>query len=1181
MKSVVRRSIWRGLTCLIAVIILSGLSSFALANQDALKGTSKLAEKSTKKNQKVSLTDQERTWLKDHPVIHLGTAQDYPPFDFTDDNGRYVGITPETLDLITKYTGLKFEVSIDKPWSETYAAAIGRDLDGMACIFKSENREVHFNFTDSYFKSPEVIIALKNNKDITSFRDLLDKTIAVEENYLIEEKLRQNYPEIELYLVTNPPEALYAVSTGKADAYIGNFALAAYFIEENQLANLQVVSRSPFKTDNLRIAVRNDWPKESVSIINKGIHAITLEEHHAIKHKWLGIRVETSTSEKPSKTNNAESERPDYMRLLVYVVLIFIGCLMLFALGRFGISYLFRRFTGRDYQLSLRFVLMVGGTLFATAVLLTGWLGLKNMEQTLRENVGESLVVVARSTDESLRVWYEARKESLLAHAKDKQILPWVKQLLQLPRTNGILNENRAQTNFRENYLRLHQSGTEGMFLIAPDRLTIATMNPNDVGSSNILARYATQRIDRAFSGETVFIPPIKSGNHPDDIWNVRKTRGVNLYLATPVRDEQGNILAILVHSIDLFKDFSSIFHAGRISESGETYAFNDKGLLLTASRFTRELKEWGLIDKEDHSGGVLSLRLATPPVNLTEGPELDVSPSDMPLTKMALRAIAGQNGVDVEGYRDYRGVRVLGAWIWDDVLGIGLATEIDEKEALKAFTSTRIVVVAVVSITVILALLLVSVVLWVGEHSRRTLEAAKNEWEHLAETRTKELRRREKKFRAIFDQTKQLMAVLDTNGNVLEVNRTAIEMTENDLESMLDRPFWKASWWDHSEELKKKIEQAVKKTASGEFMRFEFSMPTPKGEKASIDFTLTPVMDENNEVLFLLPMGHDITERIKAEQKIADSEKRSRSLLESAPDAMIIVNQDGVIEGANKQAETLFRYTREELLWQPIERLVPESMREDHVHVRNKYISKPFRLSMGGSQEFFAQTKTGEIVPVEISLNPLEIEEGKLIVASIRDITERKKLMLAIESAEERSRLLLESVGEGIVGVNSEGIISFSNPAAMRMLGYSQVEMIGKLVHPLIHHSDMAGEPYLQEDCPMAASYRDGKVHTINNEVLWRKDGSSFPVEYTSTPIKKERMVIGAVVAFKDITESKRVEKELHQHMNDLERFNKLAVGREEMMITLKEEINNLYEQLGKPSKYKIVDDEEDKYHV
>ena len=282
----------RGLVFLMTFMILSGLFSFALARQDSSERNSKRTEKSNPKSQTVSLTAEEQKWLKDHPVLHLGTAKDYPPFDFTDETGRYVGITPEYLHLITKYTGLKFDVAIDKPWSETYGAAIQRDLDGMACIFKSEERETHFHFTDSYFKSPEVVVALKNNKDIKEFRDLFDKTIAVEKNYLIEEKLTQNYPQIELYLVTNPPEALYAVSTGKADAYIGNFALASYFIEENQLANLQVVGRSPFKTDNLRIAIRKDWPKEPVSIINKGIHAITLEEHQTIKHKWLGIRLE-------------------------------------------------------------------------------------------------------------------------------------------------------------------------------------------------------------------------------------------------------------------------------------------------------------------------------------------------------------------------------------------------------------------------------------------------------------------------------------------------------------------------------------------------------------------------------------------------------------------------------------------------------------------------------------------------------------------------------------------------------------------------------------------------------------------------------------------------------------------------------------------------------------------------
>ena len=1164
------------------LLLFAGLPFSGFANQKYSKFSSNLETKSYAKNDAVSLTKEEQKWIDEHPVVRLGTAQDYPPFDFTDDNGRYIGITPDYLRLITKYTGLQFEVSIDRPWSETYGAAIERDLDGMACIFKSEERETHFYFTDSYFNSPEVIIALKNNKDIHSFGDLFDKIIAVEKNYLIEEKLIEKYPEVKRYQVANPPEALYAVSMGKADAYIGNFALASHYIEENQLANLQVVGRSPFEIEKFRIAIRNDWSNDSVSIINKGIQAITFQEHQAIKHKWLGIRLEASVNERSSKADRSDNEPPTYMRLLVYVALIFVGCLLLFVLGRFTISYLFRKFAGRDYQLSLRYVLMVGGTLFATAVLLTGWLGLKNMEQTLRENVGESLIVVARSTNESLRVWYEARKEALVVHAQDKRLLPCVKTLLELPHTCEMLNENKAQTEFRENYLRLHQSGTEGMFLIAPDRLTISTMNPNAVGSSNFLARYAPKLIDRAFNGETVFIPPIKSGSDSDNLWNIRPPQAPHLYLATPVRDEKGNILAVLVHNINLFKDFSSIFHAGRISESGETYAFNANGFLLTASRFSRELKEWGLVEKEDRYGGVLSLRIAAPPVNLTEGPAPDVPQRNFPLTKMAQIAISGKDGVDVEGYEDYRGVRVLGAWIWDDVLGIGLATEIDEKEALKAFTSTRIVVVTVVSITVLLSLLLVGVVLWVGEHGRRTLETAKNEWENLAETRTRELRQREKKFSAIFDQTTQLMSVLDTEGNVLEVNRAAMEMTKNNLEDMLGRPFWKASWWDHSEDLREKIKHSVKRTALGEFVRFELTLPTPMGEKASIDFTLTPVMDENNEVLFLLPMGHDITERIKAERAITASEKRSRSLLESAPDAMIIVNRDGVIEGANKQAETLFRYTREEILWQPIERLVPENIREKHVGIRSKYISNPFRLSMGGGREFFTQTKDGEIVPVEISLNPLETDEGTLIVASIRDITERKKLMLAIESAEERSRLLLESVGEGIVGVNSEGVVSFVNPAAMRMLGYSQPEIIGKSVHSLIHHSTMTGEPYPQVDCPMTASYRDGKVHMINDEVLWRKDGTWFPVEYSSMPIEKDGKVIGAVVAFKDITESKRVEKELHQHMDDLERFNKLAVGREEMMITLKEEINNLYEQLGKPVKYRIIQDlGEDESHV
>jgi PAS domain S-box-containing protein len=188
------------------------------------------------------------------------------------------------------------------------------------------------------------------------------------------------------------------------------------------------------------------------------------------------------------------------------------------------------------------------------------------------------------------------------------------------------------------------------------------------------------------------------------------------------------------------------------------------------------------------------------------------------------------------------------------------------------------------------------------------------------------------------------------------------------------------------------------------------------------------------------------------------------------------------------------------------------------------------------------------------------------------KEVTQRKRAEKELADAEERSRLILESAGEGIIGVDANGRIAFVNVAACQLLGYSVTELVGQNLHSLIHHSHADGSAYSKEDCPMYESYTTGKANRVDDEVLWRKDGSSFPVEYASTPVMKEGTVVGAVVTFRDITERKKMDAELKEYVTDLERFNRLVIGREEKMIQLKEEINGLMEKLGQEKKYKIV---------
>jgi two-component system sensor histidine kinase/response regulator len=132
------------------------------------------------------------------------------------------------------------------------------------------------------------------------------------------------------------------------------------------------------------------------------------------------------------------------------------------------------------------------------------------------------------------------------------------------------------------------------------------------------------------------------------------------------------------------------------------------------------------------------------------------------------------------------------------------------------------------------------------------------------------------------------------------------------------------------------------------------------------------------------------------------------------------------------------------------------------------------------------------------------------------------------LEQAEERSRMILESAGEGICGVGQDGSVTFINPAGMAMLGFEAEEVIGQQIHDLIHHTHADGTPYPIEECPMHHTLTRGTVAKIDDEILWRKDGTHFSVEYSSVPIAKSGTITGSVVVFSDITERKQAEEAL-----------------------------------------------------
>lgn len=249
-------------------------------------------------------------------------------------------------------------------------------------------------------------------------------------------------------------------------------------------------------------------------------------------------------------------------------------------------------------------------------------------------------------------------------------------------------------------------------------------------------------------------------------------------------------------------------------------------------------------------------------------------------------------------------------------------------------------------------------------------------------------------------------------------------------------------------------------------------------------------------------------------------AEERFRLVFEAAPNAMIMVNREGAITLVNTQTEILFGYPRSELVGRPIEMLVPGNVRPLHPNLREGYLRNPKTRAMGVGRDLYGVTKTGREVPIEIGLNPLETAEGTFVLASIIDITERKR-------SEERMRLIVEAAPNAMVMVDKAGCITLVNAQTEKLFEYSRTELMGQSVDILVPHGFRAQHADLRERFLAEPSTR--AMGTGRDLYGVTKSGREVPVEIGLNPLKTPEgtFVLASII---DITERKLSENALRQ---------------------------------------------------
>ncbi|MFA6290289.1 MAG: transporter substrate-binding domain-containing protein [Victivallales bacterium] len=235
------------------------------------------------------LTDSEKEWIKQHPVIRLGV--DSPSYfrGAIDNEGNYVGVGADYMRLLEKRIGVSFKTESGLTRKQVSDKLKKRELDVVTMVSWSSEKEAYLNFTDSLAEMRNIIIVRKNNTRIRSIFDLAGKTVSINRDYEIHYWLAKNYREIILFPKTDAEQGLKAVATGEVDAYAGDMPSAVHTINKLHLTDLKIAADMPF-TVKCGIGVRKDWPK-FIPILNKAISTISREEHKAIKDKTAKLSV--------------------------------------------------------------------------------------------------------------------------------------------------------------------------------------------------------------------------------------------------------------------------------------------------------------------------------------------------------------------------------------------------------------------------------------------------------------------------------------------------------------------------------------------------------------------------------------------------------------------------------------------------------------------------------------------------------------------------------------------------------------------------------------------------------------------------------------------------------------------------------------------------------------------------
>lgn len=707
-----------------------------------------------------TLSPQEQHWLTEQKGITVG-IEEWAPLVFNDTDLNPAGITLDFLQAVAQHTGLKINY-VSGSWNKLLDQLEQGKIDLLTAAIYQEDRTKFAHYSRPYFNLREHIYVRDTNDDVAGFSSLHGKRLAIIKGFSAIDRINNAFPGINIVETRGVIDSLTRVLNGEVDAYFDASVVVNHHIKENFITGIRAIEQSDIPAPPIHFMMKKSDPVLH-SIIQKGLNRISEEQRSEILNKWF----------------NSSQEQGDETSLLTYILwllILFSGAATVLYILSQVLSRNVRNETSARYFGSSHFFKLVifSLTAFVAFVVFMSFIVLDYHKERYLERAQIELKLLLTTTEERLNNMKDKEVFALNRVASRRQFIAFTEYIVSQPRNIQALTPSERLADIQLMLDSQHSLlSSESLQIVALDGTILSSLNSEGLLESHIVAQMYPVFFERVAKGESFFIPPLTSKRDEQN-----RNIDNSLYYLVPIFNNASEVIAVLSNRVSPNGEYQQIIRSSRVGKTGEVYALNKQGVLLSQSRFDNKLINSGLLQSNRSSLGNIVI----------QNPNDSSQKKTLQLTRMAQSISLEESGDSLEPYYNYLGYRVIGAWKWKKNLNLGIASEIGIEEALEPYYSLRNTLVSVVGITLLFTSISIIITLNLGLNANSRLSSINEELEERVVERTTKLSDSEEQVRLILDSVGQGLFGVNANSEVNFINDAALTMLGYDKEEMVGR---------------------------------------------------------------------------------------------------------------------------------------------------------------------------------------------------------------------------------------------------------------------------------------------------------------------------------------------------------------------------------------------------------